>query len=72
MEIRKQLGHNIRKYRKQTGLSQEQFALKYDIDRAYVSGIERGKRNPTIVIVAKFAAALEISVADLFEGVEAG
>lgn len=70
MEIRKQFGHNVRKYRKLTGLSQEQFALQYDIDRTYVSGIERGKRNPTVVIVAKLAAALNVSVADLFEGVD--
>ena len=68
MDIRKQFGVNVRRHRKATGLSQEQFALKYDIDRTYVSGIERGKRNPTIVIVRKFAKGLGVSVSELFEG----
>lgn len=68
MDIRKQFGANVRMHRKATGLSQEQFALRHDIDRTYVSGIERGKRNPTIVIVHKFAKGLGVSVADLFKG----
>ncbi|SIN65694.1 DNA-binding transcriptional regulator, XRE-family HTH domain [Parasphingorhabdus marina DSM 22363] len=68
MDIRKQFGANVRKHRQATGLSQEQFALQHDIDRTYVSGIERGKRNPTIVIVNKFAKALDVSIADLFDG----
>lgn len=68
MDIRKQFGANIRKHRKATGLSQEQFALKHDIDRTYVSGIERGKRNPTIVIVNKFAKALGVPISELFDG----
>ena len=68
MDVHKQFGANVRKHRQAIGLSQEQFALKYDIDRTYVSGIERGKRNPTIVIVNKFAKALGVSIAELFDG----
>ena len=68
MDIRKAFGDNVRRHRKATGLSQEQFALQHEIDRTYISGIERGKRNPTIEIVHKLACALGVSIADLFEG----
>jgi DNA-binding XRE family transcriptional regulator len=68
MDISKAFGENVRKYRKARGLSQEQFALKYEVDRTYISGIERGKRNPTIEIVQKLARALGVSIADLFDG----
>ncbi len=68
MDVHRKFGDNVRKHRKATGLSQEQFALKHDIDRTYVSGIERGKRNPTIEIVAKFAKALGVPISELFDG----
>ncbi|WP_236697390.1 helix-turn-helix domain-containing protein [Sphingomonas sp. Leaf357] len=48
MDVRTRFGRNMRRLRKAKGMSQERFALEFDIDRSYVSGIERGKRNPTI------------------------
>jgi transcriptional regulator with XRE-family HTH domain len=67
MDVRQRLAANVRRLRKErTGLSQEQFANEHGIDRTYISGIERGVRNPTITIVERLAAALEVDVQELF------
>ncbi|MEL7029061.1 MAG: helix-turn-helix transcriptional regulator [Pseudomonadota bacterium] len=57
-DVRATLAKNIRLARAEQGLSQEELADLAGIDRTYVSGIERGLRNPTITVVAKFAEAL--------------
>ena len=67
MDVRERLAANVRRLRKQTGLSQEKFAFEHGIDRTYVSAIERGKRNPTIVVVERFAVALGVDVVELLE-----
>lgn len=59
------LARNIKAARKRLNLSQEDLAARAQIDRTYVSGIERQVRNPTITVVAKFAKALETTAADL-------
>jgi transcriptional regulator with XRE-family HTH domain len=65
MGVQQRLAANVRRLRKETGLSQEDFANKHSIDRTYVSGIERGVRNPTILVVERFARALKADVIDL-------
>ncbi len=65
MDIRIVVGRNIRLARQSLGLSQEALADKAAIDRTYVSGVERGVRNPTVTIIARFAAALETTPATL-------
>lgn len=55
MEIRKQLGFNVQRLRYERGWSQEDLAFESGLHRTYVSGIERGVRNPTVTIVAKLA-----------------
>lgn len=67
MDVRRNLGANIRKAREQGGWSQEELAGRSGIHRTYISGVERGARNPTIEIVAAIATALELPVAALFE-----
>ena len=67
MDVRKRFGTNVRRLRKQLGLSQEAFALEAGIDRTYVSGVERGARNPTITVVEKLATALEVKLGDLLD-----
>jgi transcriptional regulator with XRE-family HTH domain len=67
MDVRQRLAANVRRLRKGTGLSQEDFAYKHNIDRTYVSGIERGVRNPTILVVERFAKALKVDVAELLK-----
>ena len=65
MDIRKRLGSNLRRLREEKGWSQERFADEADIHRTYVSDIERGARNPTIMIVEKLARPLGVPAAVL-------
>lgn len=65
MEIRDYLARKVAKLRKERGLSQEEFADQAGLHRTYVSGIERGVRNPTLTIVAKLARGLGVAPADL-------
>ncbi|MEQ8249564.1 MAG: helix-turn-helix transcriptional regulator [Alphaproteobacteria bacterium] len=67
MDIRRQLGQNVRALRTELGLTQEDLAFEADLHRTYVSGIERGVRNPTVIIVAILAKALKVEPARLLE-----
>ena len=64
-------GRNVAKIRGERGFSQDKLAEKANIDRTYVSGIERGVRNPGIKTVLRVAAALNVTIADLCKGVQA-
>ena len=70
MDIRAVLGRNVRKYRDRKGLSQETLAFDADLHRTYVSGVERGVRNPTVEIVAKLATALGVEPHKLLENLD--
>lgn len=58
-------GENLRFHRNQKGLAQEKLAELADLDRTYISLLERGKRNPTLICIAKLAKVLEIGFDDL-------
>lgn len=64
------LGLNVRKCREALGLTQEALSAKADIDQTYISGIERGLRNPGIINIAKLAKALDVSTSELCKGVD--
>ncbi len=68
MDIRRQVGRNLKRIRKERGWSQEQLAFDSGLHRTYISGIELGARNPTIVILARLAETLRISVDELVKG----
>ena len=53
-------GENLKRLRQAKGISQEELAFKADLDRTYISGIERGKRNVSLINLYRIAAALEI------------
>jgi len=55
-----QFGKHVKKLRQQKKLSQEQLALIADLDRTYISGIERGKRNVSLINLFKIAKSLNI------------
>jgi transcriptional regulator with XRE-family HTH domain len=55
-------GKNVRKYRQQRKLTQEQLAFEAGIDLTYVGGIERGKRNPSLLVMARIADALGVQL----------
>ncbi len=60
MDVVLLLGENVRHYRKQRGMTQEQLALETDMERSYVSDLERGTRNPSVRALGRLAKALEI------------
>lgn len=60
--IAKQLGDRIKELRKETGLSQEKFALKIDMDRTYFATVESGKRNISLQNIEKIANGLNITI----------
>ena len=64
------LGEDIKHFRKECGLSQEKLAELANLHRTYVGGVERGERNISLLNLVRLANALEVSVADLVEGVE--
>ncbi|HYM46099.1 MAG TPA: helix-turn-helix transcriptional regulator [Solirubrobacteraceae bacterium] len=63
-------GEAIRAIRMRQGVSQEGLALKCGLDRTYISGIERGTRNPSLTNILKIAASLETSPVELFARAE--
>ena len=60
MDIRQLAGQNVKELRKAKGLSQEELAFDCSLHRTYISGVERGVRNPTITVLAKIAGALDV------------
>jgi transcriptional regulator with XRE-family HTH domain len=62
---RAKFGKNVRRIRQQRGLTQEQLAFEAEIDLTYVGGIERGKRNPSLLVMARIADALSVSLPKL-------
>ena len=66
--ITKLFGQRVRELREKQELSQEAFADKVGLDRTYVSGIERGTRNPTLATMQRIAKGLSVSVERLVKG----
>lgn len=66
MDIRTKIGLRIKELRKAKGLSQEQLALKAEIDRTYMASVENGKRNIAIVNIEKIIVALDTTFKDFF------
>lgn len=66
VDISNYVGPAIRALREQTGLSQEDLAGRAELDRTYVSGIERGRRNPSVKSLQRIACALDVSLEVIF------
>lgn len=67
MDMRKLVGRNAARIRMEKGLTQEQLADRSGLSQQYLSGLERGKRNPTIVTIYELASALGVSHVDLVQ-----
>ena len=65
MDMRKLVGRNLVRIRHEKGLTQERLAELSGYTQQYLSGIERGQRNPTIVTLFEIASALGVSHVDL-------
>jgi len=61
------VGANIGRLRRDQGLTQEKLAFKAGIDLTYMGGIERGRRNPTLLILVRIAEGLGASLPDLLK-----
>lgn len=60
------VGLNIRRLRAAAAFSREELAARAEVDWTYLGAIERGKRNPTVALLARLAAALSVSPSELF------
>ena len=67
MDVRRRVGLNVRRAREALGISQEELADRAEIHRTYISGVERGVRNPTITVLEKIAKALKVKASVLLD-----
>ena len=67
MDLRRQVGFNVRRLREARGWSQEDLAFESGLHRTYISGIERGARNPTVKVLGVVAVALGVPASRLLE-----
>jgi transcriptional regulator with XRE-family HTH domain len=67
MDVRVRVGRNLRRYRLAKGVSQEELAHCCELHHTYVSRIERGVRNPTVVVLERLAGVPGIAAAALLE-----
>ncbi|TPE63096.1 helix-turn-helix transcriptional regulator [Sandaracinobacter neustonicus] len=67
MDVHKRIGWNLRRLRKEQEITQEDFATDSGFDRGYISGVERGVRNPSVKVLVRIADSLKVDVADLFD-----
>lgn len=65
MDMSKLVGDNVRRMRQRRGLTQEQFAEKSGYSQQYISDLERGRRNPTVITLFELASALGVSHLEL-------
>lgn len=65
MDMRVLVGRNVKRIRERKGLTQEKFAELSGFSQQYISGLENGKRNPSIVTIYELAKALGVSHMDL-------
>lgn len=70
MNILTQLGMRIRYLRKQKGMSQLDLSLEAGVNKNYISDLERGSRNPSLLILERICKALDIDLSTLFKGIQ--
>jgi len=66
MEITERFGKKVKEIRQEFGISQEELSFRADLHRTYISSIELGKRNVSLVNIEKLANALECEITDFF------
>ena len=66
MDIKQAVGKRIKELRNKLGVSQEELASIVELDRTYITSVECGKRNISIVNIEKLATALNVSLAEFF------
>ncbi|MDP3632508.1 helix-turn-helix domain-containing protein [Phenylobacterium sp.] len=66
MDWRAIVGRKVRRLRLARGLTQEQLAFEAQLDLTYVGGIERGRRNPSLLVLVRLAGSLGVAPVELF------
>jgi transcriptional regulator with XRE-family HTH domain len=69
MSVKARVSRNIQRIRREKDLSQEEVAHRASIHQTYLSGVETGKRNPSILVVERIAKALGVDVSEIFRAV---
>ncbi|MDE2320162.1 MAG: helix-turn-helix transcriptional regulator [Rhodospirillales bacterium] len=67
MDMRQLVGRNFARLRKARGLTQEEVEARSGVSQQYLSSLERGRRNPTVITLYELAQVLEVTVADLVQ-----
>ena len=67
MDIRVLVGKRVKEIRNSLGISQEELAYRAELDRTYITSVECGKRNISIVNIEKLATALNVTLKDFFD-----
>ena len=65
MDVRVRIGLNLQQIRRDCGLSQEELASRANVHQTYLSGVERGLRNPSALVLDRIAKAMRVDVEDL-------
>jgi transcriptional regulator with XRE-family HTH domain len=71
MDIKQMIGARIKEIRTKRGITQERLSERMEINPKYLSGIERGKENPTLNTLIKLSESLEVHIGEIFSFVEA-
>ena len=66
MDVRERVGRNIQRLRQRKELSQEELAHRASVHQTYLSGVEGGKRNPSIMVLGRIAEALGVDIEEFF------
>lgn len=66
MKITHLFGNRVKEIRQELGISQEELSFRAEIHRTYISSVELGKRNVSLLNIEKLAKGLECNIADLF------
>jgi transcriptional regulator with XRE-family HTH domain len=67
MTVQQRVSKNIQRLRREKDLSQEEVAHLADIHQTYLSGVETGKRNPSILVVERISKALGVDISEIFK-----
>lgn len=70
MDMRQLVGRNFARLRKARGLTQEEVEARSGVSQQYLSSLERGRRNPTVITLYELARVLEVTVGDLVQADE--
>ena len=67
MDVRERIGWNLRRLRVERDITQEDFATDSGFDRGYISGVERGVRNPSALVLSRLAKSLDVDIVELLD-----